>query len=65
MVSNKAIVKASAVLELTISGHFLVHVVLDIKVPKPPSTYITTLSSKNYTADQFSSDIAQVPWGTV
>ena len=61
MVSNKDIVKTSSVLELTISDHYLVYVVLDMKVPKPPPTYIITQSFKNYTADQFSSDIAQVP----
>ena len=65
MVSNKAIARESGVLELTISDHYLVYVVLDMKVPKPSPTYITTRSFKNYTADQFSSDIAHVPWGTV
>ena len=65
MVSNKDIVKTSSVLDLTISDHYLVYVVLDLKVPKPPPTYIITRSFKNYTADQFSSDIAQVPWETV
>ena len=65
MVSNKDIVKTSGVLDLTISDHYLVYIVLDMKVPKPPPTYITTRSFKNYTADQISSDIAQVPWETV
>ena len=65
MVSNKDIVKTSSVLDLTISDHYLVYVVLDMKVPKPPPTYITTRSFRNYTADQFSSDITQVPWETV
>ena len=65
MVSNKDIVKTSGVLDLTISDHYLVYIVLDMKVPKSPPTYITTRSFKNYTADQFSSDIAQVPWETV
>jgi len=36
MVSNKDIVKTSGVLDLTISDHYLVYVVLDMKVPKPP-----------------------------
>ena len=36
MVSNKDIVKTSGVLDLTISDHDLVYVVLDMKVPKPP-----------------------------
>ena len=65
MVSNKDIVKTSGVLDLTISDHYLMYIVLDMKVPKPPPTYITTRSFKNYTADQFSSDIAQVPLETV
>ena len=59
MVSNKDIVKTSGVLDLTISDHYLVYVVLDMKVPKPPPIYITTRSFKNYTADQFSSYIAK------
>ena len=65
MVSNKDIVKTSGVLDLTISDCYLVYVVLDMKEPKPPPIYITTRSFKNYTADQFSSDIAQVPWEAV
>ena len=65
LVSNKDIVLTSGVLDLTISDHYLVYVVLDMKLPKLPPTYITTRSFKNYTADQFSSDIAQVPWATV
>ena len=65
MVSNKDIVKTSRVLDLTFRDHYLVYDVLDMKVPRPPPTYITTRSFKNYTTDQFSSDIAQVPWETV
>ena len=65
MVSNKDVVKTSSVLDLTFSNHYLVYVVLDMKVPRPPPTYITTRGFENYTADQFSSDIAQVPWETV
>ena len=38
MVSNKDIVKTSSVLDLTFSDHYLVYVVLDMKVPRPPST---------------------------
>ena len=54
MVSNKDIVKTSGVLDLTISDHYLsLH---------PPTS---TRSFKNYTADQFPSDIAHVPWETV
>ena len=59
MVSNKDIVKTSGVLDLTISDHYLVYVVLDMKVLKPPPIYITTRSFKNYTTEQFSSYIAK------
>ena len=50
---------------LLFSDHYLVYVVLDMKLPKLPPTFITTRSFKNYTADQLSSDIAQVSWATV
>ena len=36
MVSNKDIVKPWGDLDLTISDHYLVYIVLDMKVPKPP-----------------------------
>lgn len=36
MVSNKDIVKPRGDLDLTISDHYLVYIVLDMKVPKPP-----------------------------
>ena len=58
MLSKKDIVKTSGVLDLTIGDHNLVYVFLNMKVPKPPPIYFTTRSFKNYTADQFSSDIA-------
>ena len=65
MLSKKDIVKTSGVLDLTIGDHYLVYVFLNRKVPKPPPIYFTTRSFKNYTADQFSSDIAQVLWEAV
>ena len=42
MVSNKDIVKPWGDLDLTISDQYLVYIVLDMKVPKPPPVYITT-----------------------
>ena len=65
MVSNKDIVKPWGDLDLTISDHYLVYIVLDMNVPKPPPIYITTRSFKNCTADKFSVDITRVPWETV
>ena len=62
LTSDTSLLKESGVLDLTISGHFLVYVVLDLKIPKPKARYITTRSYKNYNAEQFSSDISRIPW---
>ena len=65
LVSKPDLVKSSGVMDLTMSDHFLVFAVLNLKVPKPAATYITIRSFKNYDADLFSSDISHVPWNTV
>ena len=62
LTSDPGIIKDSGVLDITISDHFLVYAVLDLKTPKPKAHYITTRSYKNYTADQFCSDISRIPW---
>ena len=36
-----------------------------MKAPKQTPYYINTRSFKNYRAEQFSIDIAHIPWGTV
>ena len=63
--SNQNLVISSGVVDLTISDHYLVYVVLNIKAPKQTPNYINTRSFKNYRAGQFSNDIAHIPWDTV
>ena len=63
--SHQNLVKSSGVLDLTISDHYLVYVVLNIKAPKRTPNYINTRSFKKYRAEQFSNDIAHIPWDTV
>ena len=38
---------------------------LNLKAPKKTPNYITTRSFKNYRAEQFSIDIAHIPWDIV
>ena len=63
--SNQNLVKSSGVLNLTINYHYLVYVVFNLKAPKQTLNYINTRSFKNYRAEQFSNDIAHIPWDTV
>ena len=62
LTSNTAIVAESGVVENHISDHYLIHIVLELKLPKPPSTYIIAKSFKNYDPDRFVADLTQVPW---
>ena len=65
LVSDPVLVKSSGVLEITISDHFLVHAVINLRSPKQAPTYIVTRSFRNYKADQFANDIAHIPWDTM
>ena len=65
LVSDPVLVKSSGVLEIIISDHFLVHVVINLRSPKQAPTYIVTRSFRNYKADQFANDIAHIPWETM
>ena len=60
--SDPGLVKDSGVLDMTISDHFLVYAVLDLKILKPKACYITTRSYKKYNAELFSSDVSYIPW---
>ena len=60
LVSSPCLVKSSGVMDLTISDHYLVYAVLNLKVPKPASTCLTTRSFKNYSVEQFSDVISCV-----
>ena len=65
LVSDPVLVKSSGILEITISDHFLVHVVINLRPPKQAPTYVVTRSFRNYKADQFANDIAHIPWDTM
>ena len=65
LVSDPVLVKSSGVLEITISDHFLVYVVINLRSPKQAPTYIVTRTFRNYKADQFANDIAHIPWVTM
>ena len=59
------LLKSSDVLDVTISDHYQVYVALNLKAPKQTPNHINTRSFKNYRAEQFSNDIAHIPWDTV
>ena len=65
LVSDPVLVKSSGVVEITISDHYLVHVVINLWPPKQAPTYIVTRSFRNYKAGQFANDIANMPWDTM
>ena len=65
LTSDPALVKANGVLEMTISDHFLVYVVLDLKMPKLKARYVNIRSYKHYNAEKFSADISHIPWNTL
>ena len=62
MVSNPELVKTSDVIDLTISDHFLVFAVLNLKQPKASPSYIITRSFNNYSSEKFANDISTIPW---
>ena len=64
-VSNPDSVQSSDVLDLTISDHYLVFAVLNLRAPRQATNYITTRSFRKYNADQFANDIAHIPWDTI
>ena len=65
LVSNPDSVQSGDVLDLTISDHYLVFAVLNLRAPKQATNYITTRSFRKYNADQFANDIAHIPWETI
>ena len=64
LVSNPDLAQTSEVLDLTISDHYLVFAVLNLRALKQDTNYITTRSFRKYNADQFANDIAHIPWDT-
>ena len=64
LVSNPDLAQTSEVLDLTISDHYLVFAVLNLRALKQDTNYITTRSFRKYNADQFANDIAHIPRDT-
>jgi hypothetical protein len=48
MSSTPDLVQESGVIETSISDHFSVYMVLNLKLPKQPRSYTTVCSFKNY-----------------
>ena len=62
MASNTAIVVESGVVESHISDHYLVYSVLNLKLPKPPPTYVTARTYRCYDPDKFVDELVQLSW---
>ena len=65
LASNVDLVKQTDVLKITISDHFLVYSMLNLKMPRTKPVTITTRSYKNFNENVFSDDVSKVPWDTV
>ena len=52
------LVHESGVINISISDHFLVYLILNLKPPKQPKSYITVRSYKNYNPKIFKTDLA-------
>ena len=50
---------------ITISDHFLVYSILNLKLPKVTPATITTRSYKSFDPDAFCHDISNAPWDIV
>ena len=57
MSSTPDLVQESGVIETSISDHFSVYMVLNLKLPKQPRSYITGRSFKNYNPMLFTADL--------
>ena len=62
MASITAIVVESGVVESQIIDHYLVYSVLNLKLPKPPLTYVTSRTYRCYDPDKFVDELAQLSW---
>ena len=58
MASTPDLVHESGVINTSISDHFLVYLILNLKLPKQPKSYITVRSYKNYNPMLFKTDLA-------
>ena len=57
MSSTPDLVQESGVIESSLSDHFPVYMVLNLKLPKQPRSYITVRSLKNYNPMLFTADL--------
>ena len=62
LASNKNLVRAAKVIQVSISDHDLVYAVLKLKRQRPKPTFITTRSFKKYQHEAFLRDISLIPW---
>ena len=62
MTSNPALVADSGVVKTRISDHYLVYAVLNLKMPKPPLSFVIARCYKNYNPERFAEDLATIPW---
>ena len=58
MNSTPDLLHKSGVINTSISDHFLVYLILNLKLPKQPKSYITVRSYKNYNPMLFKTDLA-------
>ncbi|XP_068757812.1 uncharacterized protein [Montipora capricornis] len=65
MTSNTDLVLKSGVLETCISDHFLVYALLNLKLPKPPPSYICARTYRNYDAAEFNDVLSRVQWDQI
>ena len=62
LATNTSIVKETRMVEYHISDHYLTYIVLNLKIPKPPPTYIITRGFRKYDASKFLQDLERLPW---
>ena len=62
MTSNSSLITENGTLDAHLSDHYLVFSVLNLKIPKPASVYITARNYKNYDGSSFLKDLTQINW---
>ena len=62
LASNTDLVVKSGVEMTHISDHYLVYSIFKLKLPKLSPLYVLARSLKNYSPEQFKSDLAQIIW---
>ena len=52
----------SGIVKTHISDHYLVFAALNLRMPKPPASYVVARSYKYYDPQNFLSDLNKFPW---